>query len=142
MWKKQRRPCLVIEGEESLEVVTETLCERGYKKCIPYITALPHNENELISLRRRFERRGKPEQIHVQIVCLTEGGPDDIAFGDTEDGKPLFAVYAHTEPPVGKPIKHLWAGFRDKVSGRSGNKVLQADLADLMALLEEGPGSR
>lgn len=135
MWRKQKIPCFVFEGEDGLVAVVNAFLDAGYIRCRPFLTAVPRHD-EVASFRRVFRSGGKTRQVHVQIVCVSEGGEDDLVFGDTENTKPFFVVFAHTEPPVHRPIKHLIAAFRDKHCFGSGAKVVKRDLANILKKIE------
>lgn len=128
MWHQKKEPCLIFEGEESFEVVVSALLEGGYQRCQPFLTSLPRDA-EVAAFRRDY---GHDRQVHVQIVLLSSGGSDDLAFGYEDDAPALFGLYAHSEPSVRRPIKHLLSAFRDKMCYRSGARVVKRDLAKLL----------
>lgn len=121
MWRKQKNACLYFEGEKTLAAVVAELARLGYVRCRPYLTAIPRAD-EVVAMRRVYDSGKRERQVHVQIVYAL----------DERDGPPVFALYAHTEPPVHKPIRHLVAAFRDKMCFRSGARVVKRDLVRML----------
>lgn len=74
---------------------------------------------QVVSYCRRFSRKKRDLQIHVQITRTKESShkPDHA-----------YMVYAHTEPYVGRIFRHLFSAILERQDYAEGARLLCKDL--------------
>ena len=115
MFKSGKKPAITI-AESGLKRLVTRLFAAGYSEHDGRKTKM---RGEVLTFRKKFiTDKGKDRQNHVQLVHRKRSG--------------RIAVFAHTEPYMGRSIGSLIAhgisAFTDRISYQAGARMLKADL--------------